>query len=221
MSAIFEKLLADPTLPTLLEELNKAMREEQLRRDAFYEWIDESTKAEFINGEVVMHSPAKEKHTAIRERLSTLLNIFVELNEIGAIRGEKAMIHLLRNSYEPDICFWKKEKSDLFDPEMSLYPAPDFVVEILSKGTKAKDRGVKFDDYALNGISEYWIIDPDKEIVEQYALTVALPDKYTLIGKWHDQHDISSWAIEGFKVPVQAIFEPNANRQALRGMYER
>jgi len=38
---------------------------------------------------------------------------------------------------------------------MSLYPAPNFVIETLSKGTKAKDKGVKFDDYALNGISEY------------------------------------------------------------------
>jgi len=99
MSAIFEKLLADPSLPAPLQELNKAMQEEQKRRDSFYEWIDESTKAEFINGEVVMHSPAKEKHNAVREYLSRLLGVFVEERNLGICRGEKAMIHLIRNSY--------------------------------------------------------------------------------------------------------------------------
>ena len=218
MTALFEKIYAEPNLPVLLKRLNAAMQEEQTRREAFYDWIDENTKAEFINGNIVVHSPAKEKHTLIRERLSTLLNIYVELNELGAIRGEKAMIHLVRNSYEPDICFCNKIKAADFNPEMSLYPAPDWVAEILSKKTKTKDRGIKFDDYALNGIAEYWIIDPDKAVIEQYSLTVAQPAQYTLLGKWNNEHDILSQTVTGFKMPVLALFDAITYRQTLRKM---
>jgi Uma2 family endonuclease len=51
-----------------------------------------------------------------------------------------------------------------------LFPAPDFVVEILSKGTARKDKGIKKEDYALHGVKEYWIIDPIKQTIEQYLL---------------------------------------------------
>ncbi|GAB2598351.1 Uma2 family endonuclease [Spirosoma areae] len=39
-------------------------------------------------------------------------------------------------------------------------PAPDLVIEVLSKSTARRDRGVKFTDYAANGIAEYWIVNP-------------------------------------------------------------
>ena len=41
-----------------------------------------------------------------------------------------------------------------------LFPAPDFAVEVLSPSTQKNNRGIKFDDYALHNVSEYWIIDP-------------------------------------------------------------
>ncbi|MEM1124679.1 MAG: Uma2 family endonuclease, partial [Bacteroidota bacterium] len=76
----------------------------------------------------------------------------------------------------------------------------------LSKSTKSKDRGVKFDDYAAHGIAEYWLIDPKKEIVEKYSL----PNKsteYLLDGKFNVEEEISSNTLEGFKIPVKAIFD--------------
>ena len=36
------------------------------------------------------------------------------------------MITLTRNDYEPDICFFKKEKSDDFVENQTLFPAPDY-----------------------------------------------------------------------------------------------
>lgn len=52
-------------------------------------------------------------------------------------------------------------------------------------------------------MSEYWIIDPDKEIVEQYALR---GDAYELLLKV--KHGIlQSHAISGFEIPVRAIFD--------------
>ena len=62
----------------------------------------------------------------------------------------------------PDICFWSKEKADGFLDDQMIFPAPDFVVEILSKSTTKNDRTIKHQDYAAHGIREYWIIDPNR-----------------------------------------------------------
>lgn len=48
------------------------------------------------------------------------------------------------------------------------FGAPDFVVEILSPATRKKDLGVKLKKYIGAGVSEYWIVDPDKKRVVVY-----------------------------------------------------
>lgn len=49
--------------------------------------------------------------------------------------------------------------------------APDFVAEVLSPSTRAKDMTIKAEKYRKAGVREYWIVDPYKEkvIVFQYG----------------------------------------------------
>ncbi|MFN3849311.1 MAG: Uma2 family endonuclease [Spirosomataceae bacterium] len=219
MSSIAQKIYkTENNLPQIIEELQRYMQDEQNRRLAFYDWVDDSMKAEFILGEIVVHSPALEKHTSVRLQLTRLLSLFAEENNLGLVRDEKAMVHLTRNSYEPDICFWSSEKSAQFKPETSIYPAPDLVVEILSKHTKRNDRGIKFDDYFINGVHEYWIIDPNKQVIEQYYISPTNDKKYTLFGIWDETHEIESRVVKGFKIPVLAAFDAEANRQAIKNL---
>ena len=53
---------------------------------------------------------------------------------------------------------------------MNVYPAPELVVEVLSTSTRHRDRGVKMEAYALDGVMEHWLADPVKQTVEQYVL---------------------------------------------------
>lgn len=142
------------------------MQQEESKRRKFYASVRDDEKAEFILGEIVRHSPAKEKHDVIVQNLSMILVQFVRKTNIGVIRSEKALVLLLRNDFEPDICFFSKSIADTFADDTMFYPAPDFVVEVLSESTEKKDRGVKFDDYAFNGVKEYWLVDADKQVVE-------------------------------------------------------
>lgn len=50
------------------------------------------------------------------------------------------------------------------------FPVPDLAVEVLSPSTEARDRGVKFEDYAANRVGEYWIISTEEATVEQFVL---------------------------------------------------
>ncbi len=199
----------------LSEEVVKLLNEETQQRNTFRNWVDESIKAEFINGEVVLHSPAKNKHLSACGNLFMLLNAHATNQKLGVVRVEKAMVSLTRNDYEPDICFFGNEKAQHFTPEQLLFPAPDLIVEILSKKTAKRDRGIKFEDYAAHGVAEYWIIDPTKEIVEQYALIGGLKEYFPVSTARYDD-DLASRAVVGFDIPVAAIFDESANIETLK-----
>ena len=137
-----------------MKEINTKLSESQIR-EKFYSDTDESAKAEFINGEVIIHLPSTKKQNQITGLLLKLLNIYCYKHNLGFVGFEKIMTVFSRNDYEPDIVFFGNEKAKNFTQEQTLFPTPDFVVEILSKSTAKNDRGVKFDDYETHQVQEY------------------------------------------------------------------
>lgn len=206
------KILSSPRLPDYAREIETAVVREARKRREFYEEITDDDKAEFINGEIFYHSPVLMRHHAAASRLTAILNPYVRIHALGYVGFEKVMISLTRNDYEPDICYFRPEKAAAFTPDQMHFPAPDFVVEIISPSTEANDRGVKFVDYAAHGVEEYWIVDPTAETVEQYRLTA---ETFDLVVKVKDG-PIESFIIPGFKIPVRAIFDDVENRAALQ-----
>lgn len=57
---------------------------------------------------------------------------------------KKALVELTRNSYEPDICYFGPAKAADIKPDLLYFPAPDLVVEVLSKSTQKNDWEIKF-----------------------------------------------------------------------------
>ena len=210
-------LINSPRLPEFASIINELLTVEESERIAFYNRITEKDKAEFINGEVIFHSPVKLWHSNASKLLSRLMSIYADINDLGLVGYEKLMISLSRNDYEPDIVFFRKEKAEQFKPTQMRFPAPDLIVEILSKSTEANDRGVKFEDYAAHGVEEYWIIDPELKIVEQYLLGES--KAYELKLKASDG-TLKSQAISGFSIPVQAIFDRKENNAVLQKLYQ-
>ncbi|TKK68085.1 Uma2 family endonuclease [Ilyomonas limi] len=212
MDVLIEELKQKPNLKILVNELTQILQEEEQRRMEFYNHISESDKAEFINGEVIMHSPAKREHLGVTGLLFSLMHYYAIMKKCGSVFTEKAMIQLTRNSYEPDIVFFKKAKADAFTPGQMLFPAPDLIVEVVSPSTEKYDRGIKFTDYALHGVSEYWIVDPAQKSAEQYFLQ---GDAYVLEFKGKTG-SITSKAIADFTIPVQAVFDETENMKVLQ-----
>lgn len=216
MMTRLEPLLNSPQLPLYARALQSFLDEEYHKRESFYDWLTEDNKAEFINGEVVVQTPARNRHTVASMNLSTLLSTYVELNDLGFVGAETVLVALTRNDYLPDICFFGKAKATEIEPDQVKYPAPDFVAEVLSPGTEHVDRGVKFEDYAAHGVSEYWLIDPEKQTVEQYVLR---PGGYELLFKVQEG-SLTSTAVTGFTIPVIAIFDARRKNQVLAHMIQ-
>lgn len=206
-SISLEKVLEMPNVAILAERINSALAEENKKREHFYEIVEENKKMEFINGEIFFHSPVKLQHNSATGLIVILLKSFVNKYDLGFVGFEKILVSLTRNDYEPDVCFFKKERSRDFDKRKMQFPAPDFVVEVLSESTEKHDRETKFQDYAAHGVEEYWIVDPDLEIVEQYILR---GEEYELLLK-SGSGMIQSIAVENFTIPIRAIFDEREN----------
>ena len=210
---ILSEILNEPDAYFLLQEAQSILNREREKRVQFYNDITEQEKVEFINGEIIIHSPVKKKHNQASLLLAQLLNIYSVKHNLGFVGIEKIMITLTRNDYEPDICFFKKEKSSGFTENQTLFPAPDLVIEILSDSTEKRGRGIKFKDYQAHKIEEYWIIDPENQTLEQYHLK---GDIYDLILK-SSQGFVTSFVVDGFQIPILSIFDEAENLRTIIG----
>jgi len=144
----------------------------------------------------------KRSHWNASGNLSSKLIQFVKDNDLGKIAVEKAMVSLSRNDYEPDICYWRKEVAEGFTADQMHFPAPDFIIEIISPSTESIDRNEKWIDYAAHQVIEYWILNPQKQSVEKYLNQDGV---YELSEKL--QHGlIRSDVIQGFAIHLTEIF---------------
>ena len=212
MDALIQQILSEPQAFLIMQEVQAALQRGQERRAAFYQEMDEQQKVEFVNGEVVFHSPVKKQHNQVNLQLAKVLSTYVDAHELGFVGIEKIMISLTRNDYEPDICFFSAEKARHFTEDQMKFPAPDLVVEVLSASTEARDREVKFSDYETHGVTEYWIIDPERETIEQYLLTNG---SYELRLKASDG-SLQSQAVSGLVIPIRAVFDRASNLAVMR-----
>jgi Uma2 family endonuclease len=217
MNPVLAPVLLSSEFPELLRELNSAWEAEQQRRHKFREELTPNMKAEFINGQVFEQSPSMAREVFATMHLMTLIDTWVVEHQLGLVTVEKALICLSRNDYEPDIAFFKGLSAATVSPTMMEFPAPDFVVEVLSPSTEQIDRGVKMRDYAKHGVREYWLVDCKAQAVERYLLQQD-QRSFEHAGT-HDSGEVTSVVIEGFSIPVAAIFEEAAQHDALRRMF--
>jgi Uma2 family endonuclease len=133
---------------------------------------------------------------------------FAEENDLGKVFPGPFDVLFAEGDYvEPDVVFVRTGRLDLVSSRGVEGP-PDLVVEVLSPSTVDRDRGIKLERYRLFGVAEYWVVDPDEQSVEVWALAsgagapVALGPRETL--RWTP--------VEGgptLELEVSVLFDPS------------
>lgn len=141
----------------------------KLTYEEFLDWADEDTLAEWVDGEVVMASPASERHQDIVRFLITLLSGYVEFRDLGKVYPAPFQMKLEHSGREPDVLFVSSAHLDQLKKTYLEGPA-DLVIEVISPESVGRDRGEKFYEYQRAGIPEYWLIEPDSGRAEFYQL---------------------------------------------------
>ncbi len=149
----------------ILDALEKPPR---MTYEEFLAWADEDTYAEWVDGEVIMTSPASDRHQDLVRFLMAVLGTFAEANNLGIVRPAPFQMKL-EHGREPDLLFLAREHLDRLRRNYLDGPA-DLVIEVVSPESAGRDRGEKFYEYARGGVPEYWLIDPDSRWAEFYRL---------------------------------------------------
>jgi Uma2 family endonuclease len=128
--------------------------------EAFLEWVDEDSHAEWVNGEIIEMAPFTDDHVDIRDFLIEVVRAYVRWKQLGWAPGGFFMRTEPRpSSREPDLVFVATERLGISTGTYLNGPA-DLVVEIVSPDSVTRDRGEKFEEYEAAGVREYWVIDP-------------------------------------------------------------
>jgi Uma2 family endonuclease len=152
----------------LLEVLLEPAQPLRMTYEEFLAWADEDTLAEWVDGEVVMYSPASRQHQNIADFLTSVMRTFVEQRDLGVVLSAPFQMKL-EHGREPDVLFVAREHLERLKETYLDGPA-DLVVEIVSPESEGRDRGDKFYEYARGGVPEYWLIDPQMQWGEFYHL---------------------------------------------------
>lgn len=117
--AIVDQILEYPDAYLIVQQIQAALHEERQKREAFYNDITDEFKYEFINGEIILHSPVREMHNDTGF-LYQLLNVYVRRHKMGFVGVEKIMTALTRNDYDRiaeatgHLLFWPGESRSVW-----------------------------------------------------------------------------------------------------------
>jgi Uma2 family endonuclease len=129
---------------------------------------EDGLRHEIIDGEhYVTPSPAT-RHQRIVRNLLYLIQSHLETHATGEVFC--APFDTLLSEFDivvPDLIYLSNERSR-FLTSQNLQGPPDLVIEILSPSTRSRDRRLKHALYERAGVTEYWVVDPELDLVEIY-----------------------------------------------------
>lgn len=170
--------------------------------EEFLEWANEDTWAEWVDGEVIMLSPASTRHQDVADFLTGVLRMYVEFKELGRVISAPFQMKLERGR-EPDVLFVAREHVDRLQETYLEGPA-DVAIEIVSPDSTARDWRKKFFEYERGGVQEYWLIDLDRRWAEFYRLGEGEEYESVFAGS---EGVYQSAMLEGFWLRVQWLWQ--------------
>lgn len=129
-------------------------------------------RVELLKGKILEMSAPSPIHQEISGNLQGALFVFLKNSRCKLYtapfdvrfpqKGESQVYTVV----QPDLCVvCDLEKID----SKGCVGAPDLVIEILSPGNSKKEMKSKFALYQEEGVREYWIVDPERELVFVYV----------------------------------------------------
>ena len=165
-------------------------------------------KAELVNGRIVKMSPVGDRPSRVASNIFHSLRTYEKALMAGKAYtdGVAFLAHLpRRGSFSPDASYYTGAAPA--NPDDFLPDAPDFAVEVRSKGdygrAAEKRLKAKLADYFASGTKVVWDVDPIKEIVAVYR---ADDSRHPTVYKAGEIAEAEP-AVPGWRMAVNDIFE--------------
>ena len=164
---------------------------------------------ELIKGEIFKIGPSPNTiHQTVRGNLMGEIGIFLKKKpcQLYAAPFDVRFVKSIKDKEittitQPDLCvICDLSKID----EAGCIGAPDFIIEILSPSTRKKDLHDKFDVYEEFLVKEYWIVDPNSQIIDKFVLE---NEKFQFRGKYTNGDKVAVHTLPGLEIDLDDIFE--------------
>ena len=168
-----------------------------------YMSMPDGKRYQLLDGEMVPALSPTTRHPTILGRLSIALHDAVNANQSG--RVWYAPLDVILSDYDvvqPDLLFVSNARENIVT-EANVQGAPDLVVEILSPATAQHDREYKRTLYSRHGVREYWLVDPEEDVVEVWTES----ETGLVLAATYQQGDtLASPLLRGLNIPLEVIF---------------
>jgi Uma2 family endonuclease len=130
---------------------------------------DDGQRHEIIDGEHYVTAAPFLPHQELSVELTLQLGAFVKRHRLGRVYHAPCDVVLSKHDVvQPDLLFISSERLGIAADKKSVKGAPDLVVEILSDRTRKLDEEIKLDLYERSGVKEYWVVDPQRRVVQVF-----------------------------------------------------
>ena len=169
---------------------------------------EDQLRHELIDGEHVVTPSPGTVHQSILLNLVRHLLPYLDRSGLGRMLVAPFDVKLsLFTVVVPDLVYFTADRFARAVNEKHATAAPDLVVEILSPGTRRRDKGRKRAVYDREGVCEYWIVDPEGRSITALRRPRAgagLTDVATLTVAAGDI--LESPLFPGLRIPVRDVF---------------
>ena len=165
---------------------------------------DDGNRYELIGGELFVSRAPGIPHQRVLHNLQFAFALYLRKNPIGTLLPGVGAIFSQHDAVIPDLVLVLCEQWDSIATGSALTGAPALAIEILSPGSenRRRDLSVKRQLYAKYGVSEYWVIDAEKRVVEVFRLAASTLEKVETVA---DEQFITSPLLPGLQLRVSEI----------------
>lgn len=160
--------------------------------------LPDGEHAELIDGQIYYMSPPSWSHQRISRKLHQKIANYIDSNN-GQCETLAAPFAVFLN--EDDINYVEPDISVICDlsklDDKGCHGAPDWIIEIVSPSSKSRDYMTKLFKYRTAGVREYWIVDPEKQMVTVYGYEKDTVEQYNF------GEDVPVGIYEGFTIKVE------------------
>ncbi len=133
---------------------------------------DDGKRYEILDGDLYVTPSPTARHQIVSANLFFALSGHVRAEGLGRILAAPLDVVFADDTIvQPDLLFISNERLPILRDW--VHGAPDLLIEILSPGTRDRDRTLKRRLYARHGVRELWLVDPEARQVEVYSLDPA------------------------------------------------
>ncbi|MEQ4485550.1 Uma2 family endonuclease [Cohnella silvisoli] len=180
------------------------IKEGQATYDIYAEMPDDGKRYEVIDGVLELMSPGpSEAHQSVSGELAFLLKQSCKSDYL-IYSAPFDVILSDTNVVQPDIMMIHRSRLHIVT-ERGVEGPPDLVVEIVSPGSRSRDRMKKMKVYERFDVLEYWVIDPNARTLEQYRLDDG--ERYELHNLFEGDDSVASDKLPCVAFAVGDIFK--------------